>query len=68
MAVMKTNPIQGAMQFVSETKAELRKVAWPTKKETTGITGVVVIACAIMGVYLGVVDWLLAEVIKFLIR
>ncbi len=68
MAVMKTNPIQSAMQFVNEAKGELRKVTWPTKKETTGITGVVVIACAIMCVYLGVVDWVLAELIKYLIR
>lgn len=66
--MMKTNPVQSTMQFVEETKSELRKVTWPTKKETTGITGVVVVACAIMCVYLGVVDWLLAELIKYLIR
>ncbi len=65
---MKTNPVQSGMQFVQEAKAELKKVTWPTRKETTGITGVVIVTVALLCVYLGVVDWLLAELIKYLIR
>ena len=65
---MKTNPIQDGLQFVTEAKNELKKVAWPTRKETTGITGVVIITSFVMCIYLGIVDWVLAEIIKFLIR
>ncbi len=68
MALLKANPIQDGLQFLAEAKNELRKVTWPSRKETTGITGVVIFTCFVMCVYLGIVDWVLAEIIKFLIR
>ena len=40
----KTSP----KQFVGEVKAELRKVAWPTKREVVNSTIVVLIAVVIM--------------------
>lgn len=62
------SPVQQGMQFFAEAKNELKKVTWPTRKETTGITGVVIVTSFVMCIYLGVVDWVLAELIKFLIR
>lgn len=64
----KASPVQQGMQFFAEAKNELKKVTWPTRKETTGITGVVIVTSFVMCIYLGVVDWGLAEIIKFLIR
>ncbi|MBI5178521.1 MAG: preprotein translocase subunit SecE [Nitrospinae bacterium] len=64
----KMSPVQQGMQFFAEAKNELKKVTWPTRKETTGITGVVIVTSFVMCIYLGVVDWVLAELIKFLIR
>lgn len=56
------------MQFVSEAKNELKKVTWPTRKDTTGITWVVIATSFVMSIYLGIVDWILAEIIKMLVR
>jgi len=61
------NLVEQGMQFAAEAKNELKKVTWPTRKETTGITAVVIVTSFVMCIYLGVVDWVLAEIIRFLI-
>ena len=56
------------MEFLSEAKNELKKVSWPTRKETIGITWVVILTSFVMSIYLGIVDWMLAQIIKTLVR
>ncbi len=51
-----------------EVKAELKKVSWPSRKETSGGTVVVLIAVLIIASFLGVVDIGLSKLIKVLIR
>ena len=55
------------VEFLTEAKAELRKVSFPTKGETIGSTTVVIIFCVLMSVYLSVVDsflvWLVSRII-----
>lgn len=43
-------------QFVRESAAELRKVDWPNRRQTFQGVVVVMIACAIVGVYLWGLD------------
>ncbi len=54
-------------EFLSDVKGELKKVTFPTRKETVGSTMVVIIFCLIMSLYLSVVDqflvWLVSRVI-----
>ena len=50
--------------FLRESKAELKKVAWPTRKQVWYSTLVVVMLTAVVGVYLGVVDFLLTTVLR----
>ena len=54
-------------EFLSDVRGELRKVSFPSRKETIGSTTVVIIFCVIMSLYLSVVDsflvWLVARVI-----
>ncbi len=68
MSEIKLNPVQQGVQFLFEAKNELKKVSWPSRKETTGITWVVVVTSFVMAIYLGVVDWFLAQIIKTLVR
>lgn len=55
------------VEFLTDSKAELRKVSFPTKAETMGSTSVVIIFCILMSVYLSVVDtflvWLISKII-----
>jgi preprotein translocase subunit SecE len=54
--------------FFRESKAELKKVSWPTKKQVWYSTLVVVLLTVALGVYLGVVDFALTAVLRGLTR
>src|SRR3989339_446465 len=55
-------------QFFREVRIELRKVTWPTRKETLASTSVVLILVVILSVYLGLVDSLLSGALKMLFK
>ena len=48
-------------RYFRETIGELRKVNWPTRKEATNLTIVVIIVITVMGAFLGVLDILFAR-------
>jgi preprotein translocase subunit SecE len=52
-------------QFVLESRVELRKVFWPTRKETLNTTMVVLVFVAIASMFFWVLDLTLAYVTKF---
>ncbi|HLF05394.1 MAG TPA: preprotein translocase subunit SecE [Dehalococcoidia bacterium] len=47
--------------FLQETVSELRKSVWPTRQETARLTLVVIAVAVAMGLFLGLLDTLLAE-------
>jgi preprotein translocase subunit SecE len=53
--------------FIGECWAELKKVEWPTQNQVIQGTVVVLVACAIAGVYLWLNDQLWKEVVQKLI-
>ena len=56
-----------ARQFLREVVYELKKVVWPSRKETVGTTAVVLVIVAISGVFLGIVDLVLSKLVRLLI-
>ena len=54
----------GARLFFQEVTAEFRKIAWPGKKVTAGLTGFVLLLVAVISMYLGSVDLLLGKLIS----
>lgn len=54
--------------FVKDVKIELKKVAWPTKNELIGSTTVVIIAVILLGIAIGIWDFILSRIINFLLR
>lgn len=54
-------------KFLTEVRAEFKKVTWPTREHTIKQTGVVLIVVAITGVFLGVVDYGLSGAVKLII-
>ena len=50
--------------FVKESWAELRKVEWPNQNQVIQGTVVVLVACAIVGVYLWLNDQLWKQVVE----
>lgn len=58
---------QASVTFLQEVKEELKRVTWPPKKQTLSATGVVLALVAIISVFLGMVDYVLARVVRLLI-
>ena len=46
------------IQFLKEANLELKKVSWPTRKELTGATTLVIVVSIMAGVFLGILDLL----------
>ena len=44
-------------RFISETIAELRKVAWLSRREVAYLTGLVLLVVIIVALFLGVIDF-----------
>ena len=60
--------IPRSVTFVQEVWAELKKVHWPTRAETYAATIVVLVLVAIVAAYLGVVDFLLSQFVRMILR
>lgn len=61
------NPLERLVRYVEASRAELRKVTWPTLKETRKATLVVLGFVAVMAVILGLIDLGLSSLIKALL-
>jgi preprotein translocase subunit SecE len=59
--------IQNVTQFLKEAKTELKKVTWPTPKQTMASTAVVIILVFIVSLILGVIDFGLAKLVKLIL-
>ncbi len=55
---------QGLIGFGREARMEVRKVVWPTRQETVQTTFMVIVAVIIIGIFLWLVDMLLAQAIQ----
>ena len=63
-----TEYISQGRTFLSEVVAELRKVYWPPRNETVAFTAVVVVVVTFVSAYLGLVDWALSILMRFVFR
>ena len=63
----KASFVQRAVQFLREVKTELKKVAWPSRKQTISSTGVVVVLVVIISAFLGLVDMVLVRLVRLVI-
>jgi preprotein translocase subunit SecE len=54
-------------RFIAESWGELKKVEWPGRNQVTQGTVVVIIACAVVGAYLYVLDVFFAELVERII-
>jgi preprotein translocase subunit SecE len=53
--------------YIRETRAELRKVVWPTRDEAINLTTIVVVTILVMSIFFGAVDYVLTALFRLLI-
>jgi preprotein translocase subunit SecE len=56
--------VRVSLQFVRESRTELKKVKWPTRKELLASTAVVVGLTLLISFFLGLIDFGLIKIIK----
>ncbi len=56
------------VRYLKEVRAELKKVVWPTRRNTLNLTAIVLSVTAAMSIVLGLLDWLFAKLFSFIIR
>lgn len=61
---MPTSPIT----FTKQALDELKKVTWPTRSEVIRLTVAVIAISIIVGVFLGVVDFILTKITEILLN
>jgi preprotein translocase subunit SecE len=55
---------QSSLQFLRESRTELKKVKWPTRKELLASTAVVIVLVLVISFFLGLIDFGLIKIIK----
>lgn len=56
--------INVVIQFFRESKMELKKVKWPTRKELLAATTMVIVLVLVVSFYLGLIDFILIKIMK----
>ena len=56
-----------SVQFLREVRTELKKVTWPSKRQTISSTAAVIVLVVLVAIFLGAVDFLLARVVRMLV-
>jgi preprotein translocase subunit SecE len=55
------------VRYFRETRAELRKVRWPSRAEAWSLTQIVLAVTVSMAIFLGLLDWLFSKQLAGLI-
>ncbi|PIR38777.1 MAG: preprotein translocase subunit SecE [Candidatus Zambryskibacteria bacterium CG10_big_fil_rev_8_21_14_0_10_42_12] len=53
----------GIINYIKETQAEAQKVSWPTRKQTTWLSAIVIIVSILVALYLGLFDFIFARLL-----
>jgi len=55
------------IQYIKDSKLELKKVVWPTRKQTLNHTVLVIGFSVALALFLGLVDFGLSELVKIVV-
>jgi len=55
------------ISYINESLTELHQVRWPTRNQAIRLSIIVIIFCTISALFFGAFDFLLSEIINFLL-
>ncbi len=59
--------MKSTLAFLADVRDELKKINWPSRKHTTRMTTIVIIATVGMSVYVGAIDFALTKALEQLL-
>jgi len=60
--------LRSSIEFIKETRKELNNVSWPSRREVTGTTLVVIAAVFFFGFFLWVVDIIVSAGMNYIFK
>ena len=54
-------------EYLRDTRGELRKVSWPTRKQATNLTTIVLAVTVVMAIFLGALDFVFASLVRLIV-
>ncbi len=54
----------GLIQYIKDTITEMKHVSWPTQKQTTIFTALVIVISLLTAVYLGAFDFVFSKILE----
>ena len=57
----------GVIRYLRETRAELKKVTWPTREEAMNLTYIVLGVTLAFALFLGLLDWLFTQLFQLVL-
>ncbi len=61
-------PDNALVRYLKETRAEIRKVSWPTREQAINLTLIVLAVTIAMAIFLGAVDLIFQNLIRLLVH
>jgi preprotein translocase subunit SecE len=61
---MRSGPGGRLWGFLKDSRTEVRRVVWPTRRETLQTTGIVFLAAVVVGLMLWLFDWVISLAIR----
>ena len=55
------------IRYLKETRAELKKVNWPSRREATNLTLIVIAVTTFMALLLGTIDYVFAKLFELIL-
>lgn len=55
------------IDYIKDTRGEMRHVSWPTRSQTLVFTALVIVLSVATAIYLGVFDYLFSRALEFFI-
>jgi preprotein translocase subunit SecE len=55
------------IKYLKETRAELKKVNWPSRQEATNLTLIVIAVTTFMALLLGLIDYIFAKLFELIL-
>ena len=59
--------IKVVTQYLREVQSELKQTTWPDKTKTKNMTALVLVVATLLAVYLGALDFLLQQLMTYLV-
>lgn len=62
------NAMTRIRNYVTAVRTEIGRVSWPSRREVVTLTVLIILLALVLGIYLGLVDVILQEILRLLLR